>query len=128
MSDTRARLPVQRLAAFSSGETGGNPAGVVLAETLPDAATMQAIAAEVGFSETVFAAPRGKASGEAFRVRYFSPEEEIPFCGHATIALGAALAKAHGNGVFALQLNAAAITVEGRASSGRGGDGWRQPR
>ncbi|TGY85177.1 PhzF family phenazine biosynthesis protein, partial [Marinicauda algicola] len=51
MSDTRARLPVQRLAAFSSGARGGDPAGVVLAGALPEDATMQAIAAEVGFSE-----------------------------------------------------------------------------
>jgi PhzF family phenazine biosynthesis protein len=47
-------------------------------------------------------------------VRYFSPASEVPFCGHATIALGAALAAREGDGVFALQLNDAAITVEGR--------------
>jgi len=46
-------------------------------------------------------------------VRYFSPETEVPFCGHATIALGSALAAAHGDGVFTLQLNAATITVAG---------------
>jgi PhzF family phenazine biosynthesis protein len=71
---------------------------------------MQAVAAEVAYSETVFAAP----SGDDWRVRYFAPEVEIPFCGHATIALGAALALRCGDGVFALQLNDAAITVEGR--------------
>lgn len=78
---------------------------------LPDADTMQAIAAEVGYSETAFAAP----NGEGWRVRYFAPEIEIPFCGHATVALGAALASRNGDGVFALQLNDAVITVEGRA-------------
>ena len=46
-------------------------------------------------------------------MRYFSPESEVPFCGHATIALGAALAKLHGAGVFHLQLNDTDITVEG---------------
>ena len=71
---------------------------------------MQRIAAEVGFSETVFAAPLG----DSWRVRYFSPESEVPFCGHATIALGAALALSQGDGVFALTLNQAKITVEGR--------------
>jgi len=49
-------------------------------------------------------------------VRYFSPESEVPFCGHATIALGAALALKHGDGVFPLALNQASITVEGRRS------------
>ena len=103
-------MDVLRIAAFSDGDAGGNPAGVVIADQLPEAADMQRIAAEVGYSETAFAAP----SGERWRVRYFSPESEVPFCGHATIALGAALALRLGNGVFALRLNGADITVEGR--------------
>jgi PhzF family phenazine biosynthesis protein len=70
---------------------------------------MQEIAREVGFSETAFVVP----AGDGWRVRYFSPATEVPFCGHATIALGAALARRHGDGVFRLQLNDAAITVEG---------------
>jgi PhzF family phenazine biosynthesis protein len=101
---------VQKIAAFSDGDSGGNPAGVLIAEFLPDETEMQRIAAEVGFSETVFAAPLG----DSWRVRYFSPESEVPFCGHATIALGAALALSQGDGVFALTLNQAKITVEGR--------------
>jgi PhzF family phenazine biosynthesis protein len=101
---------ILRIAAFSDGAQGGNPAGVWIGEALPDVATMQRVAAEVGYSETVFAA----AEGAGWRVRYFSPESEVPFCGHATIALGAALAQAHGNGVFKLALNHSNITVEGQ--------------
>lgn len=104
-------MSVERIAAFSDGEVGGNPAGVLIADVLPEEAAMRAIAAEVGFSETAFAAP--KADG-GWRVRYFSPESEVPFCGHATIALGAALAARFGDGTFHLELNHAAITVEGR--------------
>jgi PhzF family phenazine biosynthesis protein len=103
-------MTLQKIAAFSEGDTGGNPAGVLIADVLPDAAEMQRIAAQVGFSETAFAAPRA----DGWRVRYFSPEAEVPFCGHATIALGAALALKHGDGVFPLTLNQATITVEGR--------------
>jgi len=103
-------VKVERFAAFSDGDAGGNPAGVVLCEALPGAEAMQAVAAEVGYSETVFAAP----AGDGWRVRYFAPESEVAFCGHATIALGAALAQRFGDGVFQLQLNAAAISVEGR--------------
>ena len=103
-------MQVQKLAAFSDGDTGGNPAGVVVADALPSDAEMQRTAAAVGFSETAFAAPMGKG----WRVRYFSPASEVPFCGHATIALGAALAQQHGDGVFPLTLNHAQITVEGR--------------
>jgi len=105
---------VLRIAAFADGDAGGNPAGVLIADALPDAAVMQRIAADVGFSETVFATRQG----DSWRVRYFSPESEVPFCGHATIALGAALALAQGDGVFALTLNEAKITVEGRSADG----------
>jgi len=108
--DAGADVDVQRFAAFCDGDQGGNPAGVVIAARLPAADAMQRIAAQVGFSETAFAAPH--AGG--WRVRYFSPETEVPFCGHATIALGAALALRQGDGVFALQLNQAQISVEGR--------------
>ena len=103
-------MDVLRIAAFSDGNSGGNPAGVAIADTLPDPVRMQAIAADVGFSETAFAAP----IENGWRVRYFSPESEVPFCGHATIALGAALAMEQGDGVFDLTLNEADITVEGR--------------
>lgn len=106
---------IQRIAAFDDDGQGGNPAGVWLGAALPPAAEMAGIAHQLGFSETVFAAPEG----EAWRVRYFSPESEVPFCGHATIALGAALARAHGDGRYALVLNAAAITVEGRREGER---------
>ncbi len=102
-------MNVQRIAAFADGLHGGNPAGVVLCDVLPTPERMQAVAAEVGYSETAFAAPYGSD----WRVRYFAPEIEVPFCGHATIALGAALALAHGDGIFALHLNESQITVEG---------------
>ncbi len=103
-------MDILKIAAFSDGDRGGNPAGVLIAEAHPSEADMRRIAAEVGFSETAFAAP----TGSSWRVRYFSPESEVPFCGHATIALGAALALLKGDGVFPLRLNAAEITVAGR--------------
>ncbi|MBC8716126.1 MULTISPECIES: PhzF family phenazine biosynthesis protein [Brucella/Ochrobactrum group] len=103
-------MNVLRIAAFSQGNQGGNPAGVMISEKMPSAEDMQKIAKDVGFSETAFAMP--EAGG--FRVRYFAPETEIPFCGHATIALGAALAMREGDGRFALKLNNAEISVEGR--------------
>ena len=103
-------MTVLRISAFSDGNSGGNPAGVWIGDALPDAADMQAIATEVGFSETAFAAPEA----EAWRVRYFSPAIEVPFCGHATIALGAALAHRFGDRTFELHLNDAVISVSGQ--------------
>jgi PhzF family phenazine biosynthesis protein len=104
-------MSLQKIAAFSDGAQGGNPAGVWIGDALPAAAEMQRIASELGFSETAFAAPAGAGR---WRVRYYAPEGEVPFCGHATIALGAALARQRGDGVFALSLSQAQITVEGR--------------
>jgi PhzF family phenazine biosynthesis protein len=103
-------MSVLRIAAFSDGNQGGNPAGIWIGDELPAVSEMQATAADVGFSETAFAAPEG----DAWRVRYFSPLCEVPFCGHATIALGAALALQQGDRTFELKLNRADISVTGR--------------
>lgn len=85
---------------------------------------MQAIAKEVGYSETVFAS----AVEDEWRVRYFAPEMEVPFCGHATIALGGALARKRGNGIYKLALNHAQITVEGRFVGGQLWAALQSPR
>lgn len=107
-------MQIRRIAAFTRNGTGGNPAGVVLADTLPSPARMQEVAASVGYSETAFAAPEG----DGWRVRYFAPEAEVPFCGHATIALGAALARAQGPGRFRLQVSAGPIAMEAELRDG----------
>lgn len=90
---------LHRLAAFTTTPAGGNPAGVWIGDALPLPAEMQRIAAEVGFSETAFVAP---ASGEARTVRYYSPEREVTFCGHATIATGVLLGALSGEGTYRL--------------------------
>lgn len=108
-------MEILKIAAFSDGGVGGNPAGVVIADDLPAPKQMQAIAAEVGYSETVFAMPQGSD----WRVRYFSPESEVPFCGHATIALGAALTMKNGNGNFILNLQNTTISVQGSERNGK---------
>ena len=102
---------VFRVAAFSDGSEGGNPAGVVVGESLPSEPEMQRLAKEIGYSETVFAAPQN----DGWRVRFFSPEEEVAFCGHATIALGSVLAEHNGQGLIQLNMNAGRITVETNA-------------
>lgn len=104
-------MHVDHISSFSISPTqGGNPAGVVICEALPCEDKMQAIAAKVGYSETVFSCQQG----DKWRTRYFSPINEVPFCGHATIALGAVLAHRFGSGTFALQLNGPEISVEGQ--------------
>lgn len=77
--------------------TGGNPAGVWIGEELPTSAEMLRIAKHVGFSETAFLAP---AEGKRRTVRFYSPEAEVPFCGHATIAAGVKVGELSGDGEY----------------------------
>lgn len=52
------------------------------------------------------------ASGDgALDVRYFSPLAEVPFCGHATIAMAVAHAERHGTGRLLLRTAAGQVTV-----------------
>ena len=69
--------------AFTTRRYAGNPCGVVTrAEGLTDI-QMQAIARELNLSETAFVTPSPRAN---FRVRFFTPQREIPLAGHPTIA------------------------------------------
>lgn len=86
---------VLRYTAFSTDPEGGNPAGVVLDGAGLDDAAMLAVAADVGYSETAFLTQELEP-GRAFTVRYFSPQAEVAFCGHATVATAVALAERRG--------------------------------
>ena len=104
-----AMTDVERYSAFSDQPGGGNPAGVVLDATGLDADAMQAIATGVGYSETAFLVRRDGPA--AFAVRYFSPLAEVPFCGHATVATGVALARRDGPGLVTLETLAGTVPV-----------------
>ncbi|WP_203142645.1 PhzF family phenazine biosynthesis protein [Marinobacter mangrovi] len=104
-----------RYTAFSHNPEGGNPAGVWIGEDLPTPETMQRIAADVGFSETAFIAP---ATGTDRIVRYYSPEAEVSFCGHATIAAGVVLGEQEGEGTYQLVTVVGKVPVEVRRQDG----------
>lgn len=99
---------VLRYAAFTDDPAGGNPAGVVLDASELDETAMQAIAAEVGYSETAFLTA---GSDRALIVRYFSPETEVPFCGHATIAAAVAYAERYGTADLHLETASGRVDV-----------------
>jgi len=107
---------LHRLSAFTDDPSGGNPAGVWVGDELPDAATMQKIAADVGASETAFVAP---ATGTNREVRYFSPELEVSFCGHATIATGVVLGTTDGEGTYRLATSIGEVPVTARIRNGK---------
>ncbi len=80
--------PFKKLDAFATATSSGNPAAAVYLDSF-DAITvaeMQRIARELkGFvSEVGFIA---RQAPDAFKLRYFSSEKEVEFCGHATIAI-----------------------------------------
>ncbi|MEN4918114.1 PhzF family phenazine biosynthesis protein [Achromobacter spanius] len=110
-------MHIHRIAAFTNAGQGGNPAGVVLADQLPSPEEMQRVAAQVGYSETVFSCPNGDGS---WRTRYYSPEAEVAFCGHATIALGAVLGQTFGPARYPLSLANDQIDVSAENQDG----GW----
>ena len=77
------QLEVYTLNAFAKTPNGGNPAGVVLDSDGLTENQMQRIASAVGYSETAYVQ---KSSEADFKVRFFTPIDEVDLCGHATIA------------------------------------------
>ena len=76
---------------------------------------MQQVAAEVGYSETAFVTgPVERSPGAVIPVRYFAPEGEVDFCGHATIATAVALCEAVGEGSYTLGTRVGPVVVSGR--------------
>ncbi|GAA5824174.1 hypothetical protein JCM3770_001190 [Rhodotorula araucariae] len=95
-------LPYQLIDAFTSTAFAGNPAAVVhfSAEDprARDAELMLAIAREYNLSETAFLVPlaptpedTGVAHSPRYSLRWFTPTQEFPLCGHATLASAHAL-------------------------------------
>jgi PhzF family phenazine biosynthesis protein len=98
--------------AFAAGPFKGNPACVVEpVETWPDAAWMQALAAENNQAETAFLMKT--ADPARFGLRWFTPTVEAPICGHATLASAHALFEELGVDVPLLTFDtqAGALTV-----------------
>lgn len=71
--------------AFTTKPNTGNRAGVVLDADNLTTQEMQDVAAFSGYSETAFVlSPKDQTHD--IHVRYFTPTNEVPICGHATIA------------------------------------------
>jgi len=98
-----------RYSAFTDTPLGGNPAGVVIDADSLEADQMQRMAADIGYSETAFLQRRDDGD---YDVRYFSPQAEVPFCGHATIASAVALAEREGAGIRKFHTRAGVVLVE----------------
>lgn len=78
---------------FADHPGAGNPLGAVLDGERFDAARMQAFAAWTNLSETIFLLPPTTSAAD-YRVRIFTPRQELPFAGHPSV--GAAWAALDG--------------------------------
>jgi trans-2,3-dihydro-3-hydroxyanthranilate isomerase len=96
---------------FTEQRFAGNPLAVVFeADALGDE-TMQQIAAEFDYSETVFLCRPESEEADA-RVRIFTPTGELPFAGHPTVGAACALARQRGpTGALLLELGAGRFPV-----------------
>jgi trans-2,3-dihydro-3-hydroxyanthranilate isomerase len=85
------KIAVYHIDAFTTESFGGNPAGVIPEAENLSAEEMQRIASELNLPESAFLLPSQNPNAD-FKVRYFTPLEEINFCGHATVGLAWLLA------------------------------------
>ncbi|GAA6009580.1 hypothetical protein JCM10207_004110 [Rhodosporidiobolus poonsookiae] len=98
-------LPFHTVDAFSPRPFGGNPAAVIVfsedaaeQQLAADDALLQKIAAEFNLSETAFArklAGQGSEEEPVYELRWMTPTNEVPLCGHATLATAHTLFSKH---------------------------------
>ena len=75
-------VPFRLVDVFTPRPLAGNQLCVVPEPGQLDDAEMQAIAKEIGFSETTFVT---EAAGDRYAMRIFTPGQELPFAGHPTL-------------------------------------------
>jgi trans-2,3-dihydro-3-hydroxyanthranilate isomerase len=96
---------------FTDAPLTGNQLAVFTDARDLDEPTMQALAREMNFSETVFVLPATSENADV-RIRIFTPSRELPFAGHPTLGsafvLGGPLSKV----VIRLETGAGVIPVE----------------
>lgn len=97
------RFPLFTVDAFTKAPFSGNPAAVVFLQQdgAIDDRRKQSIAAEMKHSETAFVSKQSPLDefdkSSCFNLRWFTPSNEVPLCGHATLATAAAIFAEWGN-------------------------------
>lgn len=76
------QLEFHQVDAFAARPFTGNPAMVYRLDKWLDETLMQQIAGEHNLAETAFVVKEGAV----WHIRWFTPEAEVPLCGHATLA------------------------------------------
>jgi len=76
-------MKMYQVDAFTQELFKGNPAAVIVMNEWLEEALMQNIALENNLAETAFVK---KLDETNYEIRWFSPTDEVDFCGHATLA------------------------------------------
>jgi trans-2,3-dihydro-3-hydroxyanthranilate isomerase len=95
---------------FTDTALQGNQLAVFTDARGIDGETMQALALEIGFSETTFVLP--PESGGTARVRIFNPDHEMQFAGHPVLGTAWVLAQPLQRGVVELETGSGVVPVE----------------
>lgn len=117
------QVPFKQVDVFTARPYLGNPVAVALGAERLETAQMQRIARWTNLSETTFLL-KPTQSGADYRLRIFTPHQELPFAGHPTIgsahaalesgfvkASGGRLQQECGAGVLALRVEGSRIFV-----------------
>jgi trans-2,3-dihydro-3-hydroxyanthranilate isomerase len=94
---------------FTQTPLTGNQLAVFTDARGLDGDTMQALALEVGFSETVFVLPPER--GGTARMRIFNPKAEMPFAGHPVLGTAFVLGAPLQRGVIELETGSGTVPV-----------------
>lgn len=111
--------PFRQVDVFRSSTLGGNPVAVVLDADGQGDAAMQEFARWTHLSETTFVLPPTDPAAD-YRLRIFTPTEELPFAGHPTLGTAHAWAEHTGSTADRLVQQCGVGLVELQ----RTGDGW----
>ncbi|MDQ3121751.1 MAG: PhzF family phenazine biosynthesis protein [Actinomycetota bacterium] len=95
---------------FTDRPLEGNQLAVFTDAREIDGDTMQALALEIGFSETTFVLP--PEQGGTVRIRIFTPKSELPFAGHPCLGTAWVLASSLQRGVIELETMSGIVPVE----------------
>jgi trans-2,3-dihydro-3-hydroxyanthranilate isomerase len=95
---------------FTDRPLEGNQLAVFTDARALDDETMQALALEIGFSESVFVLP--PEQGGTVRIRIFTPRTELPFAGHPILGAAWVLAAPLQRGVVELETGRGIVPVE----------------
>lgn len=112
-------LPLYQVDAFTDTPFAGNPAAVCVLPCPRETNWMQRVAGEMNLSETAFLRPQADGT---YRLRWFTPTDEVDLCGHATLASAHVLWT---NGIVAVEAPVHFDTASGRLTA-QYADGWIQ--